>query len=115
MVAMATRKTPRSQPGTRDLTDRAKIEQLARDMVISAINVTAVVPRGQEMRQFVREARRFYSELAAPTIAPETLEKKKAAKESSASATTKVAADDGDGDGDDDLDHDMEDNFEDDL
>lgn len=47
--------------------DVNKVEDLARQMVIAAIQSTSSVPLDELIREFVRSARSFYSELEEPT------------------------------------------------
>lgn len=66
--ATGTKSTPRRADGTSErLTE---IATLARDMAITAISVAQTVPEGQAIRNFVRVAREFYSELDTPTPKP---------------------------------------------
>jgi hypothetical protein len=52
---------PRKQP------DRAELLALAQAMLITAISARGAVPLGDAIRQVVREAREFLSEIDSPT------------------------------------------------
>lgn len=45
-----------------------RVQTLARDMCIAFISVGQIPADGEYMRQFVRHAREFYSEVDSPTV-----------------------------------------------
>lgn len=50
-----------------DPTRTVQVGELARNMVLTAIQSTSSVPLDELIREFVRSARSFYSELDEPT------------------------------------------------